>query len=101
MIYCFDLDNTLCHTEGGDYENSTPLIHRIDKVNYLFDEGHTIKIFTARGSKTGLDWTVLTESQLLRWNVKHHELILGKPDTDLFIDDKAINSELFNWNIDN
>lgn len=90
----------MCLTEGGDYENSKPLIERVAKVNHLFESGHTIKIFTARGSKTGLDWTALTKSQLLKWNVKHHELIIGKPDTDVFIDDKAINSEHFNWEID-
>jgi hypothetical protein len=100
MIYCFDLDNTLCHTENGDYENSIPFTDRIQKVNELFDSGNIIKIFTARGSRTGLDWTSLTKLQLLKWNVKHHELILGKPDTDFFIDDKAINSEQFNWNVD-
>ena len=97
MIYCFDLDNTLCITIEGDYYNSKPIFERIKKVNSLFENGHTIKIFTARGSRTGLDWQELTVNQLNLWNVKHHELIFGKPDSDYFIDDKAINSELFNW----
>ena len=97
MIYCFDLDNTLCLTVEGDYANSQPIIDRIKKVNLLFNEGHTIKIFTARGSKTGLDWTELTKTQLDKWNVLHHELIFGKPDSDFFIDDKAIHADSFAW----
>ena len=100
MIYCFDLDNTLCITEEGDYVNSVPISERIQKVNELFEKGHLIKIFTARGSKTGIDWKELTCLQLEKWNVKHHELILGKPDTDLFVDDKAIHSDSFDWKLE-
>ena len=36
-----------------------------------------------------------TEKQLNEWNVKYHDLKLDKPFYDLFIDDKAINSEDF------
>ena len=28
-VYCFDIDNTICRTEGTDYENSTPILDRI------------------------------------------------------------------------
>ena len=35
----------------------------------------------------------ITKDQLRAWGVKHHELIMGKPHYDIFIDDKAINSE--------
>ena len=31
----------------------------------------------------------LTMRQLKKWNVKYHELIIGKPSYDLVIDDKA------------
>ena len=101
MIYCFDLDNTLCLTIEGDYINSKPIVERIRKVNHLYEKGNIIKIFTARGSKTGLDWRELTLEQLAKWEIKYHELIFGKPDTDIFIDDKAIHSELFDWLIEN
>ena len=101
MIYCFDLDNTLCLTIEGDYINSKPFVERIRKVNHLYEKGNIIKIFTARGSKTGLDWRELTLEQLAKWEIKYHELIFGKPDTDIFIDDKAIHSELFDWLIEN
>ena len=91
MIYCFDIDGTLCDDLLGDYENSTPDMGIIAKVNQLHDEGHAIKIFTGRGSKTGIDWREFTKKQLESWGVKYHELIFGKPVADIFIDDKAVN----------
>lgn len=90
MKYAFDIDNTLLATVGNDYANSTPIQHRIDRVNKLFDEGHTIYLFTARGSASGKDYQELTTKQMQKFGVKHHRLIMGKPDADLFIDDKAI-----------
>ena len=89
LTYCFDLDNTLCVTIGTEYESSQPINSRIQIVNKLFDSGHTIKIFTARGSGTGLDWTKVTKSQLQSWGVRYHELLFGKPVADFYVDDKA------------
>jgi len=37
----------------------------------------------------------LTKNQLETWGCKYHELILGKPHADYFIDDKGINSDEF------
>ena len=37
----------------------------------------------------------LTEKQLKDWGCKYHELIMGKPHADFFIDDKGINSDEF------
>ena len=88
-IYCFDLDGTLCTTEGSEYEKSTPKSHRIAVVNDLYSKGHHIKIFTARGGSSGRDWSELTQNQLKEWGVLHHELILGKPAADIYVDDKA------------
>jgi len=90
MIYAFDIDNTLVHTVGNDYQNSTPIQHRINRVNDLFDEGNTIYLFTARGMASGKDHYELTAKQMQDFGVKHHRIIMGKPDVDLFVDDKAI-----------
>jgi hypothetical protein len=95
MIYYVDIDNTICITENTDYENSKPITKRISLINKLYDEGHTIVYWTARGSKTGKDWSALTLSQLNSWGCKRTELKLNKPSYDLFIDDKAINTEAF------
>lgn len=97
MIYCFDIDGTLCTKTDGAYELAEPFDDRIAVVNCLHQEGHIIKLFTARGSTTGIDWRTLTEIQLETWNVSYHELIMGKPEADIFIDDKAINSEHWHW----
>jgi len=88
-IYCFDIDGTICLTEGSDYPNSKPIKERIELINKLFHEGHEIKFFTARGTTTGIDWRELTESQLTSWGVRYHTLILGKPHADIYIDDKG------------
>ena len=91
----FDLDGTLCSNTEGAYETATPIIKNIAKVNRLFDEGNIIVIYTARGCKTGRDLRKFTEQQLKAWGVKHHHLFLGKPFADLFVDDKAVNSNDF------
>jgi len=96
MIYGFDLDNTLCVTERGDYKNATPIKERIEQVNKLFEQGHFIKIDTARGSVTGEDWLSLTKEQLNDWGVKYHEVRVGfKPFCDVYVGDEAINDKDF------
>lgn len=96
MIYCFDLDNTLCITIDGDYKNSKPIQERIDKVNKLHSEGNRIIIDTARGSVTGIDWFDLTKSQLDSWGVRYDELKVGiKTYADVYVDDKGINDNQY------
>jgi len=93
MIYCFDIDGTICEVDGNNYKDATPYGDMIKEANRLYDQGHTIKYFTARGSVSGIDWTELTTLQLQRWGAKYHELIMNKkPHYDLLIDDKAINA---------
>ena len=85
-----DIDETICNTRRDrDYSKSTPIDEHIQKINKLYDEGHHIVYWTARGSGSGIDWKDLTEKQLSAWGVKHHELRLGKPSYDLLICDKS------------
>ena len=35
-----------------------------------------------------LKWTDFTKKQVDEWNVKYHELLLGKPQYDIFVDDR-------------
>tara|TARA_R110000765_G_scaffold97169_2_gene182862 strand:+ start:562 stop:1290 length:729 start_codon:yes stop_codon:yes gene_type:complete len=97
MIYCFDLDNTICATPASrQYAEAVPYPSLIRHVNTLHKQGHTIKIFTARGSGSGKDWHDLTTKQLSAWGVAHDELIdKGKPSYDLLVDDKCINA--YEW----
>ena len=89
--YIFDIDGTICNNTYGEYELAEPYTRRIKYINKLFDEGHIIKYFTARGSTTNIDWRDLTMQQLSDWGAKYNELIMGKPDGDIFIDDKGFN----------
>ena len=91
MIYCFDIDGTLCTNTDGDYPNARPFQDVIDQLNRLSAEGHRVVLHTARGGTTGIDWREETERQLREWNVAYDSLHMGKPSADIYIDDKAIN----------
>lgn len=95
MIYIVDIDHTICYTPTIDgkhvYNESMPIQYRIDRINKLYEDGHTIIYWTARGSGSGLDWTELTKKQLNDWGCKYTEIRLGKPSYDVWIDDKALN----------
>lgn len=95
MIIFVDIDDTICHSSDKDYANAIPYPERIAKINKLFDEGNQIIYWTARGTLTRKPWFHITYEQLKRWRCKFHELRMGKPAYDLFIDDKNINSEEF------
>lgn len=97
MRIFIDIDNTICISTSLEYVDATPIQDRIHKANEWYDEGHTIVYWTARGTKTGLNWFEITYTQLKRWGCKFHELRMGKPEYDVFIDDKNWNSEC-DWN---
>ena len=52
MKYMVDIDNTICYNENSNYEDSKPDHVRIAKLNELFDKGHEIHYWTARGTST-------------------------------------------------
>ena len=99
MIIYVDIDETICTFDSGDkyeereYTKAIPIMNNINKINKLYDDGHTIVYWTARGSISGKDWYDFTGEQLRSWGAKYHEYKVGKPAYDLFICDKAINSE--------
>jgi len=95
MRYIIDIDNTICKTNGSDYENSTPMYDRINIINQLYEMRHEIVYWTARGMSSGLDWYRLTELQLKTWGCKYHELRMGKPSYDVWVDDKAVSTHEF------
>ena len=90
MIVYVDIDNTICYTENSDYENSKPRYDQIDKINKLYDEGHEIIYWTARGGHSGLDWKIFTKIQIDDWGCKYTRIEQQKkPSYDLFICDKT------------
>ena len=94
-VYCFDIDGTICTNTDGDYEQAVPFGDIIEKINRLYDSEHKIVFFTSRGSTTGINWYDFTKRQLKEWGVKYHELIMGKPYADLYIDDRSIGPKEF------
>lgn len=102
----FDLDDTLCHTKDGDYENSTPILAMIDKLRDYHRQGFTIVLNTSRNMRTYsgnvgkinkntlpiiIDW-------LAKHDVPYDEIYVGKPwcgFEGFYIDDKSIRPSEF------
>ena len=96
MIIYVDIDETICYyKKERDYKLAIPYKERILKLNKLYEEGHEIYYWTARGTVSGINYLMLTKEQLDRWGCKYCGLKLGKPNYDLFIDDKNINSNTY------
>jgi hypothetical protein len=98
MVIYIDIDDTICNSPNRpDYTVCYPILENIIKANKLYDDGHLIVYWTARGTATGIDWSDITKKQLKEWGVKYHDLKFGKPNYDLFIDDKNMNTK--DWNL--
>ena len=105
-IIAFDLDDVLCYRTNEEgkidkYHSCKPIKSMINIVNECYDDGNTIIVYTARGM-SGFKGNVndiysnlyqLTLNQLDSWGVKYHQLFLGKPAGDVYIDDKAVNAD--------
>lgn len=97
LIFCFDIDNTICLTKKNNYSNSKPKNKIINLINNLYANGHIIKINTARFMGRNLDNIKLankqgytkTFKQLKKWGLKFHNLSISKPSADIYIDDKS------------
>ena len=99
-IVFVDIDKTICFYEEDipldgkkDYNLAIPNNSNIEKVNKLYDNGCTIVYWTARGSRSGIDWTEFTIKQLTSWGAKYHEIRCTKPYYDVFIEDRSIRIE--------
>jgi hypothetical protein len=96
MKIVIDIDGTLCDEEDTDMSKRRPYEHRIAKLNAMYDNGATIVIYTSRGMNSTHDdpvlsdqkYRIFTESQLAEWGVKYHRLMFGKPNADVYIDNK-------------
>lgn len=92
MVIVIDIDGVICTNTDGDYERATPFQEQIARVNGIADQGHTVILWTARGTTTGREWRQLTTDQLREWGVRYSELRFGKPYYDRLVDDKACSS---------
>jgi histidinol phosphatase-like enzyme len=95
-IIFVDIDETICitpQTEIRDYTKAMPIEENINKINKLYDDGNRIVYWTARGSRSGINWYEITKKQLETWNAKFHDLKCDKPYYDLFIEDRSLRIE--------
>tara|TARA_Y100000589_G_C27009863_1_gene570384 strand:+ start:40 stop:411 length:372 start_codon:yes stop_codon:yes gene_type:complete len=104
-IIAFDLDDVLCTrtSNEGDiekYKSCLPNVKMISILNKCYEEGYKIVIYTARGMSVNKgnihdiysNLYELTISQLDKWGIAYHQLVMGKLHFDLLIDDKVVNS---------
>lgn len=99
--FVFDIDGVVAHlSPDNNYSLAKPNVEVIDKINNLYDSGHYIVLFTARGSKTGKDWESITVQQMKDWQVKFNEIRFGKPFADYYIDDRMLSvHQLLNFKL--
>ena len=96
MIIYVDIDDTICKSKNNvlledKYKSAEPIQEKIELINKLYDKGHTIVYWTARGTLSNINFFEITYEQLKKWGAKFHELRMGKPAFDLLIDDKTFN----------
>ena len=92
-LICIDLDWTLCEWEFREWWEPNPIQERIDFINKnIYQRGWHIIIYTARSP----EFYKITLAWLIKYWVKFHWIAMFiKPWADLYIDDKAINADLF------
>lgn len=97
----FDLDDTLCTTQNGDYANAQPITEVIEKLREYHRQGFTIIINTSRNMRTyqgnigaiNKNTLPIITEWLDRHDIPYDELYVGKPwcgFEGFYVDDKAI-----------
>ena len=101
-----DLDDTICSTKNGDYENSIPKEKVIKKIKEYKNLGFEIIIYTSRNMRTYKGNVDLIKANtlpiIIKWlkkfNVPYDQIIVGKPWPSFggfYVDDKAIRPDEF------
>jgi capsule biosynthesis phosphatase len=105
MRIVIDLDGTICpiKTKEETYAGLLPLPGAVEMIQTLRQSGHYVILQTARNmgtqqanlgkvmkniGKTTLDW-------LEQHGIEYDEIYFGKPNADIYIDDRAFRFE--NW----
>ena len=99
MRIVIDLDGTICplKTEGQSYDDLLPLQGAVEKLSTLRQQGHYIILQTARNmathdsnlGKVMKNIGLITFEWLKRHNIEYDEIFFGKPNGELYIDDRA------------
>lgn len=93
MQIVIDMDGTIC-SEMRQFSRclAKPKADAVATINELYDSGNIIIIYSAR---TWVEYE-MTVYWLKCHGVKYHQLIMGKPIGDVWIDDRAITAK-DNW----
>lgn len=112
QTFIMDIDGTICEApllEDGtyDYPNAAPFPRVIERINEMYDAGHTIILATARGMRTyegdvekiKENVQPVLEEWLERYKVKYHELHVGKPwgKNPIYVDNRNLTVKSFAW----
>ncbi|AHY25009.1 phosphoheptose isomerase [Pectobacterium bacteriophage PM2] len=99
---CFDVDDCITvWNHDRDYANFKADPEMVANINALYDEGHHITLYTARGMKSvgpgriAIDILPGLLQNLSNIGLKFHELLTHKPVYDWIIDDKAMRPDEF------
>ena len=97
-VFCFDIDRTLVYdiTES----ELQPIEKNVSFLRHVYQNGGKVILHTARGmlSRKGdierieRELRPLVEKNLKKLDIPYHELIMGKPYADFYIDDKGYSS---------
>ena len=101
-----DLDDTICSTKNGDYENSIPKEKVIKKIKEYKKLGFEIIIYTSRNMRTYKGNVELIKANtlpiIIRWlekfDIPYDQIMVGKPWPSFggfYVDDKAIRPDEF------
>jgi capsule biosynthesis phosphatase len=101
-----DLDDTICSTIDGDYENSIPREDVINKIREYKELGFKIAINTSRNMRTHQGNIGLINAKtlpiIIAWltknSIPYDELYIGKPwcgEKGFYVDDRAIRPDEF------
>ena len=101
-----DLDDTICSTKNGDYENSIPKEKVVKKIKEYKNLGFEIIIYTSRNMRTYKGNVDLIKANtlpiIIKWlkkfDVPYDQIIVGKPWPSFggfYVDDKAIRPDEF------
>lgn len=89
-LLAIDMDGVLCTGEFWGEGEPAPIPAMLARVSEWYHKGAHIIIYTARQGK----YYPQTHAWLLKHEVPFHGIaMLMKPGADIYIDDKALNSE--------
>ena len=100
MRVCIDIDGTLCEIRQAhqSYADVQPLAGAVEQLKAMRDAGYYIILATARHMKTcdsNVGMVIARQGKtLLQWldehQIEYDEIWFGKPNADLYIDDRAL-----------